>query len=42
MYNTSFNFGDYGYGSTIALALTILCLLVTITLFSASRRDVTA
>ena len=42
MYNTSFNFGDYGYGSTIALALTILCLLATITLFGASRRDVTA
>ena len=42
MYNTSFTYGDYGYGSTIALALAILCLLVTLTLFGASRRDVTA
>jgi raffinose/stachyose/melibiose transport system permease protein len=42
MYNTSFTYGDYGYGSTIALSLTILCLLVTLALFRASRRDVTA
>jgi raffinose/stachyose/melibiose transport system permease protein len=42
MYNTSFTFGDYGYGSTIALALTILCLAVTLVLFRASRRDMTA
>jgi len=42
MYNTSFTYGDYGYGSTIALALTILCLAVTLVLFRASRADVTA
>jgi ABC-type sugar transport system permease subunit len=42
MYNTAFTYGDYGYGSTIAMALTILCLLVTLAVFRTSRRDVTA
>lgn len=41
MYRTSFFYGDYGYGSTIALALTILCLVVTVFIFRANRRDVT-
>ncbi|PPF79300.1 sugar ABC transporter permease [Subtercola sp. Z020] len=41
MYQTSFTYGDYGYGSTIALMLTILCLLVTIFIFRAQRRDLT-
>ncbi len=41
MYRTSFFYGDYGYGSTIALALTILCLLVTVFIFRANRRDLT-
>ncbi|MET0788696.1 MAG: sugar ABC transporter permease [Cellulomonas sp.] len=41
MYRTSFFYGDYGYGSTIALALTILCLIVTLFIFRANRRDIT-
>jgi raffinose/stachyose/melibiose transport system permease protein len=39
MFQTSFTFGDYGYGSSIALLLTVLCLLVTLSVFGLSRRD---
>ena len=42
MYNTAFTYGDYGYGSTIAMALTILCLVVTVAIFRSARRDATA
>ncbi|GAA3388465.1 carbohydrate ABC transporter permease [Cryptosporangium minutisporangium] len=38
MYQTSFAYGDYGYGATIALTLTVLCLLVTAFIFRATRR----
>ena len=41
MYRTSFFYGDYGYGSTIALMLTILCLVVTLVIFRGNRRDLT-
>jgi raffinose/stachyose/melibiose transport system permease protein len=41
MFQTAFSYGDYGYGSTIALALTVLCLLVTVFIFRSSRRDLT-
>lgn len=41
MFQTSFAYGDYGYGATIALTLTILCLGVTLLIFRSSRRDVT-
>ncbi|MRG58293.1 ABC transporter permease subunit [Agromyces sp. CFH 90414] len=41
MYQTSFTYGEYGYGSSIALLLTILCLLVTLFIFRSSRRDLT-
>jgi multiple sugar transport system permease protein/raffinose/stachyose/melibiose transport system permease protein len=41
MFQTSFTFGQYGYGSSIALLLTILCLIVTAFIFRASRRDLT-
>ena len=41
MYQTSFLYGEYGYGSTIALMLTLLCLIVTIFIFRSSRRDLT-
>ncbi|MGY1858522.1 carbohydrate ABC transporter permease [Modestobacter sp. SYSU DS0290] len=41
MYRTSFASGDYGYGATIALALTVLSLLVTLLIFKTSRRDLT-
>lgn len=39
MYRTAFQYSDYGYGSTIALLLTIMCLVVTLLIFRASRRD---
>lgn len=42
MYNTAFAFNNYGYGSTIALLLTLMCLIVTIFIFRSSRRDITA
>lgn len=42
MYQTAFSYGKYGYGSTIALTLTIMCLLVTVGIFRTSRKDLTA
>ena len=41
MFRTAFSYGDYGYGSTIALLLTAICLLVTVFIFRSSRRDLT-
>lgn len=40
MFNTAFSNGEYGYGSTIATALAILSLLVTLLIFGSARRDV--
>ncbi|MCF4121364.1 sugar ABC transporter permease [Antribacter sp. KLBMP9083] len=40
MFRTSFSYGEYGYGSTIALLLTVLSLGVTLLIFRSSRRDV--
>jgi multiple sugar transport system permease protein/raffinose/stachyose/melibiose transport system permease protein len=39
MFQTSFSFGDYGYGAAIALLLTVICLIVTLGLFRWSRTD---
>jgi raffinose/stachyose/melibiose transport system permease protein len=39
MFQTSFTYGQYGYGSTIALMLAILCLLFTLFIFRSTRRD---
>jgi len=41
MYLTSFQYAEYGYGSTIAIALTLLCLVFTLVIFRSSRRDIT-
>ncbi|KHL09985.1 multiple sugar transport system permease protein/raffinose/stachyose/melibiose transport system permease protein [Mumia flava] len=41
MFQTSFAYGQYGYGSTIALLLSVLCLLVTLVIFRSARRDAT-
>jgi raffinose/stachyose/melibiose transport system permease protein len=41
MFQTSFTYGEYGYGSTIALLLTMVCLVVTVFIFRSSRRDLT-
>ena len=40
MFNTAFSNGQYGYGSTIATSLAILCLLVTLLIFRSARRNV--
>ena len=39
MYRTSFAGGDYGYGSTIALLLTMMCLVVTVVIFRTSASN---
>lgn len=41
MFQTSFTYSDYGYGSTIALLLTVVCLLVSLAVYRAPRRDIT-
>ncbi len=41
MYRTAFQYSDYGYGSTIALLLTAMCLVITLFIFRSSRRDIT-
>lgn len=41
MFQTSFSYGQYGYGSTIALVLTALSLGVTLLIFRSSQRDMT-
>ena len=38
MYRTSFEYAEYGYGSTIALVLTVLCLVFTLAIFRSQRR----
>ena len=40
MFNTAFSNGQYGYGSTIATALGLMCLLVTLLIFRSARQDV--
>jgi ABC-type sugar transport system permease subunit len=40
MYNVAFANGQFGYGSTIAVALAIMCLIVTLAIFRSARRDV--
>lgn len=41
MFQTAFSYGEYGYGATIALILTIVCLLFTVFVFRFNRRDLT-
>lgn len=41
MFRTSFAYGQYGYGSTVAFMLTLLCLVVTVFVFRSMRKDVT-
>jgi len=41
MFRTSFSYMEYGYGSTIAMALTLLSLIVTVAIFRGARKDVT-
>ncbi|GAB3755248.1 sugar ABC transporter permease [Zhihengliuella somnathii] len=39
VFDHAFTYGEYGYGSTIAMLLTIICLIVTLIIFRMSRRD---
>jgi raffinose/stachyose/melibiose transport system permease protein len=41
MFKTAFLYNNYGYGSTLAIVITILCLAVTLMVFRSSRRDLT-
>lgn len=36
MFDNAFTYGNYGYGSTIAMLLTIICLVVTVFIFRAN------
>jgi raffinose/stachyose/melibiose transport system permease protein len=38
MYRTAFEYAEYGYGSTIAVVLTLLCLVFTLAIFRSSRQ----
>lgn len=37
MFRTTFEYAEYGYGSTIALVLTMLCFIFTLAIFRSSR-----
>lgn len=41
MFQTSFQYGEYGYGASIALMLTVVCLLFTLFIFRSARRETT-
>lgn len=41
MFQESFSYNNWGYGSTIALLITLLCLVVTVLVFRSLRRDLT-
>ncbi|UYN83161.1 MAG: sugar ABC transporter permease [Microcella sp.] len=40
MYRTAFEYADYGYGSMLALVLTVLCLVFTLAVFRSSSKRV--
>lgn len=42
MFRSAFNYAEYGFGSAVAVILTLLCLVFTLAVFRSSRRDVTA
>lgn len=41
MFRTSFAYGEYGYGSTVAMVLALMCLVATVFVFNSTRRDLT-
>ncbi len=41
MFRSAFNYAEYGFGSSVAVMLTLLCLVFTLAVFRSSRRDVT-
>jgi multiple sugar transport system permease protein/raffinose/stachyose/melibiose transport system permease protein len=38
MYRTAFEYAEYGYGSTIAVILTLLCMVFTLAVFRSSSK----
>jgi raffinose/stachyose/melibiose transport system permease protein len=40
MYRVAFNYNQYGYGSAVAVVLTLECLLVSLLVYPFARRDV--
>ncbi|HZY68954.1 MAG TPA: sugar ABC transporter permease [Devosia sp.] len=42
MFRTSFTFGEYGQGSTVAMALTLMSLVVTLAMFRGLNRNTSA
>jgi raffinose/stachyose/melibiose transport system permease protein len=40
MYRTAFEYSEYGYGSTIAVVLTLVCLVFTLAVFRSSSKRV--
>lgn len=40
MYNAAFSYGEYGYGSTVAVFLLALSLFVTLLVYRSARKDV--
>jgi multiple sugar transport system permease protein/raffinose/stachyose/melibiose transport system permease protein len=41
MFQTSFFYSSFGYGSSMAILISVMCLSVTLFIFRYSRRDVT-
>jgi ABC-type sugar transport system permease subunit len=42
MYNNAFSYGEYGYASAVATALSMVCLMITLAVFGFARRDATS
>ena len=42
MFQTSFFYSSFGYGSSMAILISVMCLTVTAFIFKYSRRDITA
>lgn len=40
MYRVAFNYNQYGYGSAVAVVLTLECLLVTLLVYRFARKDI--
>ncbi|MBM7572987.1 carbohydrate ABC transporter permease [Aquibacillus albus] len=40
MYHSAFSYNEYGYGSTVAVFLLVLCLIVTLLIYRFSRKDI--
>ncbi len=39
MFRASFNYAEYGFGSAVAVILTLLCLVFTLAVFRTTQRN---